>query len=82
MFLMGRNFILDHIFYSIPLFILGIIIEMIRRRFNRNKQIEIIFREITEKLKSIADTEDEENENTGISEREIIETYSKRYNVS
>lgn len=82
MFSMGRQFILEHIFYSIPLFILGITIEMMRRRFNRNKQIEIIFREITEKLKSMADTEDEENENTGISEREIIETYSKRYNVS
>lgn len=82
MFSIGKKFILEHIFYSIPLFILVITIDMIRRRFNRNKQIEVIFTEITEKLKSIADKEDEENENIGMPEKEIIETYSKRYNVS
>ena len=76
----GVNYLINHFFYSIPLIVLGIVIEVIRRQRKKKQNVEVIFNEICERLRNMCS--DEENGSDGLAERQIINDYSSQYNVT
>lgn len=76
----GIKYVINHFFYSIPLIVLGIVIEVARRQYKKKQNVEIIFNEISERLRNMSN--DEENGSDGLAEREIINEYSAQYNVT